>query len=245
VVSIDSADPKTHEEMRGLKGVIKGIEIALPILHKHGIYPVANLGINRNIAGLGKISPKITDNTELYQRFREAFESFYNFIIDLGFTMTNACYPMSVKENENTELNAVYGASSQNEVVSFNSEEKIQIYEALMNSEDSLPCRGGIDFFFMDAVSGNTYPCGYKGNENLGKFYDIDINKINNKPFCKACDWECFRDPSEMIGFFAKTIKSPLSTINSKDPVYRQLWKQDLKYYRRCDYFDGRKEYCH
>jgi MoaA/NifB/PqqE/SkfB family radical SAM enzyme len=28
-------------------------------------------------------------------------------------------------------------------------------------------------------------------------------------------------------------------------PVYRQLWKQDLKYYRRCDYFDGRKEYCH
>ena len=69
----------------GLKGVIKGIEIALPILHKHGIYPVANLGINRNIAGLGKISPKITDNTELYQRFREAFESFYNFIIDLGF----------------------------------------------------------------------------------------------------------------------------------------------------------------
>ena len=75
MVSIDSADPKTHEEMRGLKGVIKGIEIALPILHKHGIYPVANLGINRNIAGLGKISPKITDNTELYQRFREACES--------------------------------------------------------------------------------------------------------------------------------------------------------------------------
>jgi hypothetical protein len=32
--------------MGGLNGVIKGIEKALPIFHKHGIYPAANLGIN-------------------------------------------------------------------------------------------------------------------------------------------------------------------------------------------------------
>lgn len=270
-ISIDSADPKTHEEMRGLKGVIKGIETALPIFHKHGIYPAANLGINRNIAGSGKIPSKITDKNELYQRYREAFELFYNFIIDLGFTMVNACYPMSVNENENKELNAVYGASSQNEIISFSNEEKTQVFAALMNTipsyrtkiriftprsslyslikqyhegfDYSLPCRGGIDFFFIDADSGNTYPCGYRGNENMGKFYDIDINKINNKPFCKACDWECFRDPSEVIVFFAETVKNPMKTLKSKDQIYKNLWKQDLKYFRECDYFDGRKKY--
>lgn len=270
-ISIDSADPKTHEEMRGLKGVIKGIETALPIFHKHGIYPAANLGINRNIAGFGKIPLKITDKNELYQRYREAFELFYKFIIDLGFTMTNACYPMSINESEKKELNAVYGASSQNEIISFSNEEKTQVFAALMNtipsyrtkiriftprsslyslikqyhegSDYSLPCRGGIDFFFIDADSGNTYPCGYRGNENMGKFYDIDINKINNKPFCKACDWECFRDPSEVIGFFAETVKNPVKTLKSKDQIYKNLWKQDLKYFRQCDYFDGRKKY--
>jgi MoaA/NifB/PqqE/SkfB family radical SAM enzyme len=48
-ISIDSCIPAIHEQMRGLPGVISGIEKALPILHEHGIYPSANLGINRNI----------------------------------------------------------------------------------------------------------------------------------------------------------------------------------------------------
>ena len=26
-----------------------------------------------------------------------------------------------------------------------------------------------------------------------------------------------------------------------KDPVYKQIWKEDLKYYNKCEYFDGRK----
>ena len=50
-ISIDSADAATHEQMRGLPGVIRGIEAALPIFHRYGIYPSANLGLNRSLAG--------------------------------------------------------------------------------------------------------------------------------------------------------------------------------------------------
>ncbi len=51
-ISLDSADPAVHERMRGFPGVVAGIEKALPIFHQHGIYPSANLGINRNMGAI-------------------------------------------------------------------------------------------------------------------------------------------------------------------------------------------------
>lgn len=268
-ISIDSADARTHEQMRGLNGVIKGIEKALPIFHEHGIYPAANLGINRNTGGAGNISMRMGDKDEFYLEFKRAFELFYSFVIDLGFTMTNACYPMSAGGNEGMDLNAVYGAASDSSVITFSKEEKIQIFRALLDTipefrsririftptvslyslikqyegheEFALPCRGGIDFFFIGAKDGSTYPCGYRGNENLGKFYDLDVKGISRRPFCKECDWECFRDPSEQIGFFIETIRNHTEINRKKDPVYKKLWKQDIRYYNQCDYFDGRK----
>ncbi len=268
-ISIDSAETDTHEQMRGLKGVIKGIEKALPIFHQHGIYPSANLGINRNTGGAGKISPKMTDPEVFFYEWVQAFELFYKFVIDLGFTMTNACYPMSI-ETDASNQDAVYGATSECSLVAFSKEEKIQLFKALMatipkyrysiriftpmvslyslikqyegHDEFAHPCRGGIDFFFIDAQKGNTYPCGYRGNEHLGKFYDLDINSLKKTPFCRDCDWECFRDPSEQIGFLIETIRNPLNFLGDrKDPLYRALWKQDIRYYRQCDFFDGRR----
>ena len=47
-ISIDSCFDPVHEHMRGFKGIIRGIEKALPIFHARGVYPSANLGINRN-----------------------------------------------------------------------------------------------------------------------------------------------------------------------------------------------------
>lgn len=268
-ISIDSADTDTHEQMRGLRGVVKGIEKALPIFHEHGIYPAANLGINRNTGGAGNISMNMTDKEEFYLQFRQAFELFYSFIIDMGFTMANTCYPMSIGEKEGTGINPVYGAASDNPVITFSKEEKIQVFKALMDTipefrsririftplvslyslikqyegydNFSLPCRGGIDFFYIEAQSGNTYPCGYRGNERLGKFYDLDIKSIDPQPFCRACDWECFRDPSEQIGFLIETIKNHRVSKDRKDPTYRSLWIEDVIYYNKCDYFDGRK----
>lgn len=216
-----------------------------------------------------QISMKMTDEETFYQEFKESFEMFYQFIINLGFTMTNACYPMSFDESEDSGINAVYGATSDSSVITFSKEEKIQLFKALMDTipkfrskiriftplvslyalikqyegddDYSMPCRGGIDFFFVEAKGSNTYPCGYRGNENMGKFYDLDIKSIDAKPFCRACDWECFRDPSEQIGFLIETIKNPLKSNNKKDPVYRKLWNQDIKYYQQCEFFDGRK----
>lgn len=270
-ISIDSSDPKTHEEMRGLQGVISGIEKALPIFHQYGIYPAANLGINRYTGGKDKIPFTMTDKEEFYKAFQESFEHFYQFVIDLGFTVVNACYPMSVESTGESQMNAVYGATSNNAIITFTKEEKIQMFKALMDTipkfrnqiriftplvslysliqqfegkaNFSLPCRGGIDFFFIDALDGNTYPCGYRGNENMGKFYDLDVNALKVKPFCKACDWECFRDPSELIGYVINSVHNPLSYITkrNKDSLYRHLWKEDIKYYEQCDYFDGRK----
>ncbi len=266
-ISIDSADAKTHEEMRGLHGVIRGIETALPIFHEYGIYPAANLGINRNIGGFGTI-PAMADESAFYEEFKSAFERFYRFVIGLGFTMTNACYPMSYDES-GIGTETVYGAASSAHIVTFTIAEKIQIFRALMDTipkfrpqikiftplvslyslirqyggsaASALPCRGGIDFFFIDAREGNTWPCGYRGQENLGKFYDLDLKKIGQKPFCKSCDWECFRDPSEQVGFLAETVRHPIRTLRATEPNYRKLWNQDIMYFNRCAYFDGRK----
>ena len=65
-ISIDSADPGVHESMRGLKGVWDGIRKAIPIFHRHGLYPSANLGINRK---MGK-EPYLSSAATLYDRFR-------------------------------------------------------------------------------------------------------------------------------------------------------------------------------
>lgn len=272
-ISIDSADPGIHEQMRGLPGVIAGIRTALPIFHKHGIYPSVNLGINRNTGGKMGITPQLAENdpARYYDAFKKAFTKFYAFAVDLGFTIVNACYPMSINVQEGGELSAVYGATSVDDIVSFSAAEKILIYKALSDTLPlfrpkiriftprvslyvlikqyqndraiSYPCHGGIDFFFISAKDGNTYPCGYRGNQTLGKFWDLKLDKIGQKPFCRACDWECFRDPSELIGNFSDMLRRPFSFARKaiQDQEYMKLWMEDLKYYRACDYYDGRK----
>jgi len=159
-ISIDSAVPEVHEKMRGFPGVIRGIEKALPIFHQFGIYPSANLGINRNMGG-----------------------------------------------------------------------------------ESPYPCLGGKDFFFIDARDGNTYPCGYRGHENFGKLCDPQFGPPENPAPCRRCDWECFRDPSELFGPLLQARSDPLSLASEirRDPLFYRLWIDDLRYYRACDWFDGRK----
>jgi MoaA/NifB/PqqE/SkfB family radical SAM enzyme len=265
-ISIDSYCPDTHENMRGLPGVISGIKKALPIFHKHGIYPSANLGINRNMGG--SPPPSISNPVEFYESFRDAFRRYYEFIIGLGFTMVNACYPMSI-DNGNG-LDAVYGATSESPVVQFSSDEKALVFKALLDTipeyrdkirifsprvslyslirrytvgeEYCYPCRGGIDFFFIDARDGNTYPCGYRGKDNLGKFWDLDMEKIDKVPSCRKCDWECFIDPSELLGPLLSLMKKPLAFFERavKDSDYFRIWMQDIKYFSACNFFDGR-----
>lgn len=267
-ISIDAAIPALHEDMRGLPGVISGIEKALPIFREYGIYPSANLGINRNI--LDSYQSGTSHVSDIYEVYREAFRKYYRFIIDLGFTMVNACYPMSGHNDRNDTLNAVYGATSESHLVQFSSGEKVVMFQTLSDTitefrskirifspksslyslmrqyavgEDACyPCRGGKEFFFIDARNGDTYPCGYRGDENLGKFWEIDLRKADKGNPCRKCDWECFRDPSEMLGPLLSLFTEPVAFVkrNMQDRTYMKLWYNDIKYFSACGFFNGR-----
>jgi MoaA/NifB/PqqE/SkfB family radical SAM enzyme len=278
-ISIDSLDPPTHEAMRGFKDVIQGIETALPILHAHGIYPSANLGVNRNVGGSStRNRPRSSDSQRVegadlfYRIYRDAFKSFFQFIVDLGFTLASICYPMSVNNQASYDgLEAVYAATSMDSIVDFTTTEKAMLFKALLETvplfrsqirifsplcslkalsdqyqqagQQSYPCRGGTDFFFISAKDGNIYPCGYRGHENMGKLWDLAGRHGSFKDECRACDWECFRDPSELFGPLLQAFSNPLSLLNGDTVKGRYLshWLQDIRYYNACDFFDGRR----
>jgi len=267
-ISMDSAVPALHEEMRGLPGVIKGIEKALPIFGEYGIYPSANLGINRNAGGSHQCEAD-GDPQEIYESFRESFGKFYNAVIDLGFTIVNACYPMSIDNDDAGELSAVYGATSGASLIRFDRRERAAVFRALLETipkyrpkirifsprtslyslirqyasdeEYSYACRGGIEFFFINARDGNTYPCGYRGADNLGKFWELDFKKMDKRAECRRCDWECFRDPSELLGPLLSVFGNPAFFLKRvfKDTAYMKLWLDDLRYFSACNFFDA------
>jgi MoaA/NifB/PqqE/SkfB family radical SAM enzyme len=280
-ISLDSAWPQVHESMRGLPGVVAGIEKALPIFHAAGIYPSANLGLNRCIGGeqTQTLRPEAFDGrpaylVAFYRTYGYALDRFYRLVADLGFTIVNTCYPMSIDTAEEAAgLRAVYAATALEDVVRFAADEKAMLYQALIDTiphhrdrlrifsplsslymlqrtyarndqgAEAFGCRGGVDFFFIDARAGDTYPCGYRGNENLGKFWELDLDAIRPDGDCRRCDWECFRDPSELCAPFLQALRAPARLMGRMlgDGRYRRLWAGDLRYYHACDLFDGRR----
>ena len=170
-----------------------------------------------------------------------------------------------------TALSSVYAATSIGDVVRFSAPEKEMLFQALLDTipefrpeirifsplcalhtlasayregaeDNSYPCRGGIDFFFVAASDGNTYPCGYRGNENLGKFYDPEFKPAASDFQCRQCDWECFRDPSELFGPILQAGRNPMGLMQMAKlkPEFFRLWIADLQYYFACDFFNGR-----
>ena len=276
--SLDSCDSKTHQKMRGLDGVVKGMERALPIFHERGIFPSANLGINRNTGGADKAVNMFDCGVEeFYHSFFNSFDNFYRKVGEIGFTIVNACYPMSADINTDQGLGNVYGAASSDDVVTFTKMEKAILFQALFDaigkhrdhlrifspktslhmlieeySQDETsdkqkpgyPCRGGIDYFFIDAQTQETWPCGFRSDENLGHYTDLNIKELDCSIDCRKCDWECFRDPSELLGPLSDIKRNPFRLLSSKftGSTQYQLWQEDLKYYRACGYFNGREK---
>ena len=280
-ISLDSAVPEVHEKMRGLAGVVRGIEKALPIFHAAGLFPSANLGLNRMVGGrtTAALNPRAFPSYEsylsaFYLRFKEALNCFYERVRTMGFTMVNTCYPMSISAGEESAgLQAVYAATTVDMVVRFTDAEKAVLYRALMDTipahrphlrifsplssiyalhrrylhqEDpaaDFGCRGGIDFFFIDANDGDTYPCGYRGRENLGKFWRLDPALVKPVTSCRRCDWECFRDPSELCAPLLQALHQPRQLVRHmfRDKLYRRLWMEDIRYYHACEFFDARR----
>lgn len=263
-ISLDSSLPGIHEQMRGLPGVIEGIRKALPIFHDCGIYPSVNLGLNRNTGKIGRLEE--VGPERFYSNCCRALADFYQFVIDLGFTIVNVCYPMSATGLDDPG-NAVYGAVAESEIMDFSATERSLLIKALLQiipayrgriliftplsslsvlapadgapSPDIYGCRGGIDFFFIDAESGKLYPCGYRGKECLGDFEAFDFKAVNTHAACSQCDWECFRDPSILFGPLLALLAGPVKAVARlcANPVFFKLWLADLRYYRACNFF--------
>jgi hypothetical protein len=71
----------------------------------------------------------------------------------------------------------------------------------------------------------------------------MNKNGTETKAYCRLCDWECFRDPSELFGPVLEGLFSPLNLLRriKKDTLHFRLWSEDMLYYRACQLFNGRK----
>jgi MoaA/NifB/PqqE/SkfB family radical SAM enzyme len=279
-ISMDSADTETHEAMRGLPGVVEGIRNALPVFHAHGLYPAVNLGINRNISGptiasLGVSGAVPGDERRFLEAFKKGFANFLSKAIAMGFTMANVCYPMSSEQTGLSGEKPVYGAISDDSLVNFSPLELRLVFRALLevipdfrrmiriftplsvlyalsrkDKAPLFPCLGGIRYFFVDSRDGHLYPCGFRGDQDLGGDLDQAIRQAGKaKPFCKKCHWECFADPSQLFGMARYLVRHPIRAFlkkefgaeRFKDPIMLKLWLLDIKYYVHNDFFDGRR----
>lgn len=265
-ISLDSADPATHETGRGLPGMVDGLARALPILHAHGIHPTANLALNRHMDGP---EPLLGPPDAFQAAATAALSRFFTTAADLGFTMANCCYPMSDTDRGLADR-AVYAATASDARVTFSNPEKQALFKTLLDvvprhrarlriftplcaayalwrqyadpDFHPRPCLGGASFFFINN-QGDTFPCGYRGNENLGPFHQFDPDRLPSASPCLACDWECFRDPSELFGPITDLLSGPTGwwRLLHADPTQRRLWLADLRYFAACDFFDGRR----
>ncbi|MEI6726143.1 MAG: radical SAM protein [Actinomycetes bacterium] len=269
-INLDSADPATHERMRGLPGVSAGIERALPVFHDAGMYPAVDLGLTRALGG--PLLPRREDGPEAFARkAREGLRRFFSRAVDMGFTMANVRYLTSAAAKRDG-LSAVCGATSGSSLVDFSRPERRVLFAALrdvipefraqiriltpLSSVDglaaeyssSLPrpsgyaCRGGVDFVFVD-TRGHAFPCGYRGDEDLGPFATLDFARLERLPHCRLCDWECFRNPSELMGPVAGAASLSATVAKSLRGRDRRLglWRSDVRYYLAAGLFDGRR----
>lgn len=265
-ISLDTVDPALHEANRGLPGMVAGLTRALPILRARGIYPTANLALNRFMGGavaLGSGRPEA-----FYAQCVAALRHFFAFTAELGFTMANCCYPMCEADRE-PEQEAVYGATTTDRRVTFSAKEKRLLFQALLDTaplfrgklrlftplsavhaltrqygappRQARGCLGGISFLFVDR-HGDAYPCGYRGKECLGPLWQLDWDRLERQPTCRACDWECFRDPSEVLGPVVDLTSgiSGLARLLHVDWRQLRLWLADVGYIWACHGFDGR-----
>lgn len=205
-----------------------------------------------------------------FEKYQAGFRAFFSRIVDMGFTIVNVCYPMSIATEDFSFLSAVYGASATDDCVRFSIQEKSIMFRALRETipefrsririfsplsslyalekqysgevDYSRPCHGGADFFFVDSKGGDTYPCGYRGMDNIGKFWDLDLRKQPIIPSCRECDWECFRDPSEFLGPFKECFTDPVGLARRllRDRARTALWINDLHYFWATGFFNGR-----
>jgi hypothetical protein len=267
-ISLDSPEPSVHERNRGLPGVVEGIAKGLPIFHGQGLYPAVNLGLGRLVGGDTPLRAEAGEDVAAFAaRCERALSRFFAFALELGFTTANVCYPM--RDTGPPGYAPVYAAADGGETMDFSAQEtaallaaldrvigafrgRLRIFAprssilALLDRHENgrrrgYGCLGGRDFVFVDAQHMRLYPCGYRGDEPMDDFPVGRARGLGRDTDCDLCDWECFRDPSNLFGPLLALRRSPVRGLRRllADPGWAGAWLEDLAYFRACGWFDA------
>jgi hypothetical protein len=79
--------------------------------------------------------------------------------------------------------------------------------------------------------------------DDLGQYAALDYGCLERVPHCRRCDWERFRDPSELFGPVAGLPRLAVTAARSIEGRDRRLrlWRQDVRYALAAGFFDGRR----
>ena len=190
IMSIDAHDVSKHEKNRGLPEVCRKIQRANEVFGQLGIQTTASV-----------TASKLIDD---YDKLPE-------FLRQLGFRSCTFSYPL-------TNLASSYLSFSDSSLVSYRTEELIQVFEKIkqmklrshfpvVNPAESLNemqrhlrrepekfgCLGGHKYFYLD-WNLNLYRCHF-WEKPMCSIYEFDESKLI-RDGCTRCMIDCYRDPS-------------------------------------------------
>jgi MoaA/NifB/PqqE/SkfB family radical SAM enzyme len=190
IMSIDAHDVAKHEKNRGLPEVCRKIQRANEVFGDLGIQTTASV-----------TASKLIDD---YDKLPE-------FLSRLGFRSCTFSYPL-------TNLASSYLSFSDSSLVSYKTEELIQVFEKIkqmkrrshfpvVNPMESLTemqrhlrrqpekfgCLGGHKYFYLDWKL-NLYRCHF-WEKPMCSIYEFDESKLI-RDGCTRCMIDCYRDPS-------------------------------------------------
>jgi MoaA/NifB/PqqE/SkfB family radical SAM enzyme len=190
IMSIDAHDIAKHEKNRGLPEVCRKIKHANEVFAELGLQTTASV-----------TASKLIDD----------YEKLPAFLTELGFRSCTFSYPL-------TNLASSYLSFSDSSLVSYKTEELIQVFEKIkdmkkhsgypvVNPTESLSemqrhlrgqrekfgCLGGHKYFYLD-WNLNLYRCHF-WETPMCNIYEFDESKLI-RDGCTRCMIDCYRDPS-------------------------------------------------
>jgi MoaA/NifB/PqqE/SkfB family radical SAM enzyme len=206
IMSIDAHDVAKHEKNRGLPDVCRKIKRANEAFGELGVQTTASVTASRLIDDYDKLPA---------------------FLTELGFGSCTFSYPLS-------SLASSYLSFSDSKLVSFRTEELIQVFERIkqmkrnsdfpvVNPMESLTemqrhlrraperfgCLGGHKYFYLDWHL-NLYRCHF-WETPMCKIYEFDQSKLI-RDGCTRCMIDCYRDPS-VLHFVAISVADAWSNL--------------------------------
>lgn len=204
IISIDAANPDTHDRHRGLPGLTAHLAEILPLVHQAAIKTVASVTLSRLL---------------------HDFDALIRFLQNLGFCRLTFSYPLTQLDSSYlgfahhtlvdfspAELERLLG-----EIVSLKNRSPLIILNPRLALEDArrqlqgrnsrFPCFAGYKYFFAD-WNLRVYRCHFLP-DTLGPLEEIDrFPPIRDG--CQACNIDCYRDPS-VYQFAAVSLADALS----------------------------------